>query len=249
MRMYAWVAPMVLVVTAAAVAKADDDRPAPSARPQPPPRVVASPVVATPRAISIGERPPSDPAAIGSPVAQALRPVEVPATSSRACNATCPVMVGMPVDPACTATWRGRRVAFCDVDARNLWEADPGTFASNLPPTLSETPIRAPFPGAKLAAAQARALPLAAGASATPLAAGASALPAAPAAAKKTSAPTTGAPSSGSVPLAPTPEPKVVKVTAQPAHGSPSAPGGDLFGDDEDCECKDGSCRLPLPPR
>ena len=31
MRMYAWVAPMVLVVTAAAVAKADDDRPAPSA--------------------------------------------------------------------------------------------------------------------------------------------------------------------------------------------------------------------------
>ena len=150
---------------------------------------------------------------------------------------------------ACTATWRGRRVAFCDVDARNLWEADPGTFASNLPPTLSETPIRAPFPGAKLAAAQARALPLAAGASATPLAAGASALPAAPAAAKKTSAPTTGAPSSGSVPLAPTPEPKVVKVTAQPAHGSPSAPGGDLFGDDEDCECKDGSCRLPLPPR
>jgi hypothetical protein len=240
MRMYAWVAPMVLVATAA-VAKADDDRPAPSARPQPPPRVVASPVVATPRAISIGEKPPSDPAAIGSPDAQALRPVEVPAPPSRACNATCPVMVGMPIDPACTATWRGRCVAFCDVDARSLWEADPGTFASNLPPTLSETPIRAPFPGAKLVAA-----PPPAAASASPLAARASG----PAVAKKpASAPTTsGAVSSGSVPLAPTREPKVVKLTAQPAHGSPSAPG-DLFGEDEDCECKDGSCRLPLPPR
>jgi hypothetical protein len=202
MRTYAWFATMAVVAAgssacststrtkfaaaAADFARADDAAArVASARPQPPARVVASPVVATPRAIGIGETPPSDPAAIGSPDAQPLAPIDAPSVPSRPCNATCPVMVGMPVDPACTVTWHGCCVAFCDAYARGRWEASPATFASNLPPTLSETPIRAPFPGARLVAAPAPA----------------------PAEARKPVAAPPAA-SVASVPLAPVPSPK-----------------------------------------
>ncbi|MFO0933497.1 MAG: hypothetical protein U1E39_12410 [Planctomycetota bacterium] len=48
-------------------------------------------------------------------------------------NATCPVMLGNPVDPKVTAEWKGVTIAFCDVNARSTWSADPARYAGNLP--------------------------------------------------------------------------------------------------------------------
>ncbi|MBL9087891.1 MAG: hypothetical protein JNM10_12210 [Planctomycetia bacterium] len=48
-------------------------------------------------------------------------------------NATCPVMLGNPVDPKVTAEWKGAMIAFCDVNARSTWTADPARYAGNLP--------------------------------------------------------------------------------------------------------------------
>ena len=48
-------------------------------------------------------------------------------------NATCPVMLGNPVDPKVTVEWKGALVAFCDANARATWAADPARYAGNLP--------------------------------------------------------------------------------------------------------------------
>ncbi len=65
--------------------------------------------------------------------------VAAKSVAGKAINATCPVMLGNPVDPKVTTEWKGATVAFCDASARSTWAADPSRYAGNLPafPSLS----------------------------------------------------------------------------------------------------------------
>ena len=91
---------------------------------------------------------PSAPAAPAlQPVAAAPSPVFAPSgfapatagfgASGRPMNATCPVMLGNPVDPAVTAVFQGRVIAFSDYTARWKWNTEPERYAVNLPRSAS----------------------------------------------------------------------------------------------------------------
>jgi len=81
------------------------------------------------------------------PVAAAPSPVFAPSgfepatagfgASGRPVNATCPVMLGNPVDPAVTAVFQGRVIAFSDYTARWKWNTEPERYAVNLPRSAS----------------------------------------------------------------------------------------------------------------
>ena len=69
--------------------------------------------------------PPASRARTAAELAAALRPI----------NATCPVMLGSPVDPSVTASYQGRVVAFSDARSRTAWLAEPERYTRNLPGT------------------------------------------------------------------------------------------------------------------
>lgn len=112
-----------------------------SSRPAPV-RIVPSPVAAPAPAVAVAPGP--------------FEPVFAPATavagaSGRPVNATCPVMLGNPVDPAVTAVYQGRVIAFSDYTARWKWNTDPSRYADNLPRTASGSasdliPVGSPAP-------------------------------------------------------------------------------------------------------
>lgn len=116
--------------------------PAPVARVVTPP---AAPVAAAPRPLT----PRSGPHAVApNPASVAM---SLPAPSSRPINATCPVLLGNPVNARFTSTWQGRVVAFSDATAKSMWDAGPSRYAGNLPGMASASiasPLVAPAPAA-----------------------------------------------------------------------------------------------------
>jgi YHS domain-containing protein len=80
---------------------------------------------------------PSIESASGAPVGLAPTVVEVrPAPAALAgapYNATCPVMLGNPVDPAITTTWDGKIVGFCSETCRAKFLKNPEKYVKNLP--------------------------------------------------------------------------------------------------------------------
>lgn len=211
----------------------------------------------------------------GSSARLATPGVAAKAPAGKPINATCPVMLGNPVDPKVTAEWKGAIVAFCDVNARATWAADPARYAGNLPRISgsgSDGALAAPVArrrtpsSARVVAAIPKAPPVTAIGSpdGSPLAV------AAPAAFAM------GSPDGASIPLpvapkaAAMPAPAVAKpVVVAPASAKPAAvkpaaakvapvlPGKTPItppaavpplGDDhgEDCEdCPGGVCRVP----
>jgi hypothetical protein len=86
---------------------------------------VASRTVA-PQPIVMSSRPEAPPATRArstAEIAARLRPV----------NATCPVMLGTPVDGSVTTSYNGRVIAFADTSSRAKWLGDPDRYARNLP--------------------------------------------------------------------------------------------------------------------
>ena len=64
--------------------------------------------------------------------APAVRLVSSPSSSSYMWNATCPVLLGNPVDPRINSDWNGHVIAFSSTTAKLMWDADPSRYASNL---------------------------------------------------------------------------------------------------------------------
>ncbi len=122
----------------------------PKAEPIPATRVAPAPVV-TPREDALASRivkPAAAPCTAPRSVA--------PPSSARAINATCPVMLGNPVDLRFTSSWQGRMVAFSDASAKSMWDAAPERYAVNLPGAASASlataavpPVTVPAPAAK----------------------------------------------------------------------------------------------------
>ena len=82
-------------------------------------RTAPSPV---PTVVQVGPAP----AAPAAPTAPAA-PKAVPY------NATCPVMLGNPVNPDITTVWNGKVVGFCSETCRVRFTKDPEKYAKNLP--------------------------------------------------------------------------------------------------------------------
>jgi hypothetical protein len=57
----------------------------------------------------------------------------VAAEAPTPCNATCPVLLGNPVDPSVTSVFEGRVVGFCCRICKAKFDADPAKYAKNLP--------------------------------------------------------------------------------------------------------------------
>jgi hypothetical protein len=191
----------------------------------------------------------------GNPVAAASR-VEpatslsvgsrgAPATSAqtsdagrRPINATCPVLVGVVVDPRVTSEWKGVVVAFSDIVAKSAWDADSAAYVANLPRTSGSAGDLAPVirrrPTASRVLSVLPAEPAPRGAAiGSPDGVPSFALPASlPASLPPMAAP---AAAPAVVPAALPP----VKVPAKEAGGH----GGGLLGDEE--ECPGGVCRVP----
>ncbi len=182
------------------------------------------------------------------PTAARARTAAELAAALRPINATCPVMLGSPVDPSVTASYQGRVVAFSNSTSRSAWLADPERFARNLPGTAgfgssSDGPVFATMP--------APSAPRAAYVPAEPAPAPTySPLP--PAAPRRTAyaepapaptfvaAPPPPPPSAPATVLAPRPVP--VPVAACPIAPAPAA-----APDDEEAGgvCTGGNCALP----
>jgi hypothetical protein len=78
----------------------------------------------------------TSPAAVASPAplpAPRVRAASEIAARLRPINATCPVLLGSPIDPSVTTSYNGRVIAFADVSSRSRWLADPAQYARNLP--------------------------------------------------------------------------------------------------------------------
>jgi YHS domain-containing protein len=71
--------------------------------------------------------PPAPPAAPKSPQAAAGPAAPAPI------NATCPVLLGNPVDPQYTTVYQGKVVGFCCPMCKAKFEKDPEKYAKNLP--------------------------------------------------------------------------------------------------------------------
>lgn len=205
-------------------------------------------------------------ARLSTPAVAAKAPVGKPI------NATCPVMLGNPVDPKVTADWKGATIAFCDANARATWTADPARYAGNLPRisgsggdgVLAPPVARRRTPStARVVAAIPKAPPVAAIGSPDGSSAGAPvALPVAASAGLAMGSPD-GAPLALPKAVAPVARPAAPAVVAKPAAAKPPAtklaPIGPVkvpvapaavppLGDDhgEDCEdCPGGVCRVP----
>ncbi len=210
----------------------------------------------------------------GSSARLATPAVAAKAPAGKPINATCPVMLGNPVDPKVTAEWKGAIVAFCDANARSTWSADPARYAGNLPRISglsgsgSDGALAAPVArrrtpsAARVVAAIPKAPPVAAIGSPDGSTAGVPMPVAAPAAFAM------GSPDGVALPLAPVAKPVVVAPAPKPVVGKPVAgkqlapkvtpilpgktpvtpPAVPVVGDDhgEDCEdCPGGVCRVP----
>lgn len=157
----------------------------------------------------------------------ALAPAPSPApreatVAVRAINATCPVLVGTPVDPTITTRWKGSTIAFSSTTARLMWETDPSRYSANVA-GLSGSAGDSEAAFAKLAPA------------AGPAAASGMIVPTSPAVgARVVSGAAVASPVVASAP-APKPAPAVAVPAAAPAHA-----------DGEECEeCPGGVCRVP----
>ena len=171
-------------------------------------------------------------------VASAPAPAAPTVASVPCVNATCPVLVGNPVNPVVTTSWNGKTVGFCCAACRAKFEASPARFVANLPGgsagSLSEAePVRAP--SASRAEPAARNVP-------PPL---------------RTSVARIVPPSTA---LAPKPVLLAPAVVAPVSAHAPKASVAPIvlpsFGDresGEECEsegeCVGGSCRVPGAPR
>lgn len=213
--------------------------------PTPPPASLAPARSYAPGTVVLSSRPgaPSTAAAPSPLPAPRARSSQELAARLRPINATCPVLLGAPVDSSVTTSWNGRVVAFADVASRAAWLADPERYARNLPGTsafgsATDVPTfaaAAPAPvtprvSRPLAAPEVPAFPLP-----TPLPTPAPVarpeLPAAPAAAIL--APAVPAPVAAPAP-APAP-------AAAPAPSADPDAGGTCEGGD----CPGGNCKLP----
>jgi hypothetical protein len=219
----------------------------------------APPRTAAPQPIVLSSRPAptSAPSPIAGrtamPPARARTAAEL-AAALRPINATCPVMLGSPVDPSVTASYQGRVVAFSNSTSRSAWLADPERFARNLPGTAgfgssSDGPVFATMP-APVAAPPAAYVP------SEPAPAPAYA-PLPPAAARRTAAYVAPAPvptyvaapppapsSAPATVVAPRPVP-VAACPVAPAPAPAAAEADDTGGVCVDGECKGGNCALP----
>lgn len=152
--------------------------------------------------------------------------VAAKAPAGKPINATCPVMLGNPVDPKVTAEWKGAIVAFCDANARATWSADPARYAGNLPRisgsggdgALAAPVARRRTPSAaRVVAAIPKAPPVTAIGSPDGSSGSVPMPVAAPAAFAM------GSPDGAALPLAPVAKPVVVAPAAKPIAGNPVA--------------------------
>jgi len=195
------------------------------------------------------------------------------AIAGKPVNATCPVMLGNPVDPKVTAEWKGATVAFCDASARATWTADPSRYAGNLPRLSGSGTDAAPVarrrtPSAARVVAAIPKAPTADAAIGSPDAAPAIVAPRGDGAPMAVAVPVAALGSPDGAPMAlpaprpvtalaaPSPKaaPKAVAVPEKAAIRGPAKlpiappttpviPLGDDHGDDE--ECPGGVCRVP----
>lgn len=182
--------------------------------------------------------------------------------SGKPVNATCPVMLGNPVDPTVTAAWKGVTVAFCDPSARTAWLADPARYAGNLP-RLSGSGGAAPVARRRAVPSSAR-LVAAAAKPAAPTGAAIGSPDGALPAPRRTVVPPevfSGSPDGALAvvpaaapaprkPSAPAAKPAPAKVPALGAGTSPvtppATPAIEVPGEHgEDEECPGGVCRVP----
>jgi hypothetical protein len=175
-----------------------------------------------------GARYVASPASPPARTVAAVSPAPLAPPARRSLNATCPVLVGNPVDPQITTQWNGRTVAFCSPSARVMWEADPSRYASNLPPTTSTASLlgTSSLPAAAAIAPAAR--------------------PVAPVVRAAAPAPLAPAVLATTPPCrVPAPAANVVKLSSP---GSASSIGGAHAApslDGECDECPGGVCRIP----
>ena len=173
-------------------------------------------------------------------------------------NATCPVLVGTPVDPAIRTLWQGRVVAFADAASLARWESSPLTFVGNLPRgsgsagdafLLSTARVVAAAPANPAVPARAIPAPAVAELHAPPVAAPTAPKPVAaispaalaPAAASPATAPAAITPALG--------HPVAASGTGAdapaPAAETPVPALDDGTGSEECQDCPGGHCRLP----
>lgn len=180
--------------------------------------------------------PAPAPAPVAAP-APASTASAAPVASAPCVNATCPVLVGNPVNPGVTTSWNGKTVGFCCAACRAKFEASPARFVANLPGGSGSASDPAKAPTVSRAAPVSRAVP-------PPV---------------RTSVARIVAPESSDVALKAMFVPAaVVAPVSVPAAKATVAPivipqfgSGDPYG--EDCEgegeCVGGSCRVPGAPR
>ena len=174
--------------------------------------------------------------ASSAPVSRcALAPTPAPApvreatVAVRAINATCPVLVGTPVDPAITTRWKGATIAFSSTTARLMWETDPSRYSANVS-GLSGSAGDAEAAFAKLAPA------------AGPAAASGTIVSVSPG---PTTRVVSGAAAASPGVAAPRATPAVAPVAAA-MHAAPVAVPATKSADGEECEeCPGGVCRVP----
>ena len=240
-----------------------------SSRPAPA-RIVPMPSPSAPAPVFARAPSPAAaaPAPVFQPVAAAPAPVlagspALPGTSSsRSVNATCPVMLGNPVDPAVTAVYQGRVIAFSDYTARWKWNTDPDRYAVNLPRMASGSssdtiPVFAtrdagrgmttPSPIAAPTAAPLPQDPTLPSFDALPPVRSMPSMP--PASMPSSAAAVTSPRAMPPLPLpaaAPVVRTPVVRAPAPPpAPVAPAAPSLEDMEHGEDEECPGGNCRLP----
>jgi hypothetical protein len=93
-----------------------------------------------PRGIVVASTPPSAPAAPTPPTPPTVEvpappPAPTPSASTTAApyNATCPVMLGNPVDPTITTVHGGKVVGFCSTMCREKFLKNPLKYEKFLP--------------------------------------------------------------------------------------------------------------------
>ena len=154
----------------------------------------------------------------------AALPAAPAASTSGHWNATCPVLVGNPVDSRITSSWGGYTIAFSSSTAKLMWDADPSRYAGNLP-------------GASGSAAYAAARPVAVGEPARVLPPPSAARVLPPVAARTAPAPfLTARPAVVAKPMP-------AAVVAPTNVGSPDGEPSPADGECEDCP--GGVCRVP----
>ena len=183
-------------------------------------------------------------------------------------NATCPVLVGTPVDPAIHTLWQGRVVAFADAASLARWESSPLTYVGNLPRgsgsagdafQLSTARVVASAPRVEAPASASPAVAAPAPSAPVLSAAAPSAVAVARARVPLASAPTAPKPVVATAPVTPSPMaasgfdrpsdhpfgPGVERGPDRPAADAPAPAADDGTGSEECQDCPGGHCRLP----